>query len=79
MMFRVESATDEPMIDVLGLCAALVGKAIGVEWLHRRQERKKLLAVVVEGGGSAEHPGEPGALPKLIGGPVEDGVGARGH
>jgi hypothetical protein len=66
------------VIDMMGLMAALVGKAIGVEWLHRRKQKKRLL-VVVESDRRPEHPGETRPLPKLIGGPVEEGAGTRGH
>lgn len=59
------------MIDVLGLAAALFGKAIGVEYFHRRQKKKLLAAEVIEGYGGSEHSGEPRPLPKLLSGPVE--------
>lgn len=68
------------VFEVLGFGAALVGKAIGVEFFHRRQEKKRLLsAVVVDSGGSPEHSGEASPLPKLLSGPVEQGVLPRGH
>lgn len=63
-----------------GLLAAITGKAIGAELFHRRQQKKRLAAsVIIESEGGAEHSAQTGSLPKLICGPVEDGVGTRSH
>jgi hypothetical protein len=67
------------VIDMMGLMAALVGKAIGVEWLHRRKQKKLAATVAIERDRSAEHPRELSPLPKLLSGPVEDVGRTRSH